>query len=94
MLSDGDCSCCVVCVCCVVGVVAAVVDCVVDCVAVDCVAVDCVVAAVDVPENELAARAERPPVRMTPPAMAPFVIVEIRRSPASRRAMGSGVMRR
>ena len=64
-----------------VGVVVAVVDCVVVC-----------VAAVDVPENERAARTESPPVSTRPPANAPLVMLEMRRSPALRRAMGSGLM--
>jgi len=42
-----------------VGVVVAVVDCV-------------CVAAVELPENDLAARAERPPVRIKPPPARPW----------------------
>jgi hypothetical protein len=98
-LEDGDCKAGVV-VAVVDRVVDAVVDCVVDAV-VDCVAVDapedavdCVVVAVaaDAPENERAARAERPPVSTRPPASAPLVRLEMRRSPALRRSMGSGLM--
>jgi hypothetical protein len=82
----------------VVGVVVAVVDCVaaVDCVVACVAAVDCVVvwvAAVEVPENERAASTDRAPVRARPPATAPLVMVEMRRRPALRRAMGSGLMR-
>jgi hypothetical protein len=94
-LYDGDWS-----VCCTVvfvvarvvaGVVVGMVVAVVDCVAVDCVVVW--VAAVDVPENERAASTDRAPVRARPPATAPLVMVEMRRRPALRRAMGSGLMR-
>jgi hypothetical protein len=73
----------------VVFVVARVVDWVVDSV------VGCVVdgvAAVDVPENDWAARAERPPVSRRPSAAVLPVMVEMRRSPASRRSMGSEAM--
>ena len=65
----------------VVGVIVAVVDSVV-----------AWVAAVDVPENDCAATADSPPVSSTPRAAALRVTLEMRRNPASRRAMGSGGM--
>jgi len=45
-----------------------------------------------VPEKAWAARAANTPVAATPPAMAVRVTRDTRRSPASRRATGSGAM--
>src|SRR5207302_3517847 len=76
----------------VVAVVARVVAAVVVLVVLLPVVAAAAVVVVDVPEKERAARAERAPVSTRPPAIAPRVRVEMRRKPASRRAMGSGLM--